>query len=228
LPDPGHDLPAWLVPVARAARTIQGEDISTFLPPEGGAARESAVLMLFGEGTGGPDLLFTERSHTMRSHPGQVSFPGGRLDPGETTVEAALREADEEVGVESGGVRVFGTLPPLWLPPSDNAVTTVLGWWHTPSAVHARSEEEVHAVYRVPIAELCDPAHRLRVRSPRTSWITPGFWIGPDKDVILWGFTGGIVTRLFSYLGWIEDVPDAPITELPAYMLQGRERTPDP
>ena len=84
-----------------------------------------------------------------------------------------------------------------------------------------RSADEVHAVYRVPISELRDTAHRITVLGPR-GWRSPGFLIGDDKDVILWGFTGGIVARLFEFLGWIEDLPYAPERELPAYMLAGR------
>lgn len=217
--------PAWLDPVRDALQTIKGRDLTTFLPPADSDPRRGAVLMLFGEGEAGPDLLLTERSHTMRSHPGQVSFPGGSIDPGETPIEAALREAHEETGLDPAGVHVLGELPDLWLPPSNFAVTTVVGWWRDPSPVSVRSLEEVHAIYRVPLAELCDPAHRIRVRSPRLpDYITPAFLIGPDKDVILWGFTGGIVARFFRYVGWIDDVPNAPITELPDYMLQGRER----
>jgi 8-oxo-dGTP pyrophosphatase MutT (NUDIX family) len=219
--------PSWLDPVVAALDTIEGRDLTAFLPPEEGDARESAVLVLFGEGPEGPDLLLTERSHTMRSHPGQVSFPGGKLDPGEEPVEAALREAHEETGLDPAGVEVLGTLPQLWLPPSNFAVTPVVGWWRDPSPVSVRSLEEVHAIYRVPLRELCDPAHRIRVTSPRTGWMMPGFLIGPRKDVILWGFTGGIVHRLFGYLGWVTDEPDAPVVELPDYMLVGRERTPE-
>jgi 8-oxo-dGTP pyrophosphatase MutT (NUDIX family) len=215
--------PDWLRPVVDALATIQASDLTAFLPPDDVQPREGAVLILFGEGEGGPDLLLTERSHTMRSHPGQVSFPGGSIDPGETPRQAALREAEEETGLDPGGVEVIGELPQLWLPPSNFAVTPVVGWWRDPSPVSVHSLEEVHAIYRVPIAELCDPAHRIRVRSPRNpAWVGPGFLIGPAKDVILWGFTGGIVARLFGYLGWIEDVADAPIAQLPAYMLQGR------
>jgi 8-oxo-dGTP pyrophosphatase MutT (NUDIX family) len=217
--------PDWLEPVVTALDTITWRDLTVFGVPEGASPRRSAVLMLFGEGTDGPDLLLTERSHTMRSHPGQVSFPGGALDPGETAVEAALREAEEEAGVEPSGVEVLGQLPELYLPPSDNAVTPVVGWWADPSEVEPTSVDEVHAVYRVPISELREPAHRITVRSPRNNWRMPGFLIGPDKDVILWGFTGGIVQRFLGYLGWIDDLPDAPEVELPAYMLRGRERT---
>lgn len=218
------DLPDWMRPVVDGVATITGSQLSAFLPPEGSNPRRSAVLMLFGEGEHGPDLLLTERSHTMRSHPGQVSFPGGRLDPGETPEQAALREALEEAGVEPEGVRLLGRLPELWLPPSNHAVTPVVGWWADPTEVAPTSPEEVHAVYRVPISELCDPTHRVTVRSPARGWRTPGFLIGPDKDVILWGFTGGVVARFFQHLGWIDDMPDAPDVELPDYMLRGRER----
>ena len=217
--------PEWFDEIVVAAHRIQGEDISQFLPPTDGSARESAVLMLFGEGPDGPDLLLTERSHTMRSHPGQVSFPGGRLDPGETAEEAALREAWEETGLDPAGVDVAGRLPTLWIPFSNHAVVPIIGWWREPSAVSARSPEEVHAVYRVPLSDLMEPAHRIQVGSPvRGGWLMPAFLIGPAKDVILWGFTGGIINRFFAYLGWITEIPDAPIKELPEYMLQGRER----
>jgi len=223
---PPAAIPDWLQPVVEAAGRITAEEITAFVAPDE-AARESAVLMLFGEGPDGPDLLLTERSHTMRSHPGQVSFPGGRVEPGETMAEAALREAWEETGLEPAGVDVIAQLPQLWLPASNHGVTPVIGWWRDVSPVSVKSLEEVHAVYRVPLRELVDPAHRIRVRSPRTDWVMPGFLIGPDKDVILWGFTGGIIARFFTYLGWISDIPDAPIVALPDYMLQGRERRGD-
>ncbi|MGC5410995.1 coenzyme A pyrophosphatase, partial [Streptomyces sp. DT225] len=74
-------LPDWLDPVARAARTVRPQQLSRFLPPEDGAGRQSAVLVLFGEGARGPELLLMERAGSLRSHPGQPSFPGGSLDP---------------------------------------------------------------------------------------------------------------------------------------------------
>ncbi|WP_300679947.1 CoA pyrophosphatase [Nocardioides sp.] len=216
--------PDWFAPVIEGARTITADRLTRFTVPDGADPRRSAVLMLFGEGAQGPDLVLTERSHTMRSHPGQVSFPGGSLDPGESTVQAALREAEEEAGIDPLSVEVVGHLPELWLPPSNFAVTTVLGWWSEDRELLPASVDEVHAIYRVPIAELVDPAHRITVISPSHGWRSPGFLIGPDKDVILWGFTGGIVERFLTHLGWIEPLPQAREVELPAYMLAGRER----
>ncbi len=212
------DLPDWLRPVAEAAQEIQGQQLTQFLPPEGSNPRRGAVLMLFGDDLEGGDLLLTERAHDMRSHPGQVSFPGGSIDPGESPTDAALREACEEIGVDPSGVTVFGRLPELWLPPSNFAVTPILGWWHNAHPVEVTSPEEVHEIHRVSIAELVDPDHRIIVRHPG-GWTGPGFLIGPDKDVIVWGFTGGIITRFFEFLGWLPAVDDPPVHDLPDYML---------
>jgi 8-oxo-dGTP pyrophosphatase MutT (NUDIX family) len=213
-------LPDWLRPVESAAADITVHDLTRFMPPADHDGRYGAVLVLFGEGQRGPDLLLTERAHHMRSHPGQVSFPGGSIDEGESAVEAALREAREETGLDPYGVQVFGELPELWLPPSNFAVTPVLGWWREPTEVDVVDPDEVHAIYRVPISELVDPTHRIAVRHP-SGWVGPGFLIGDDKDVILWGFTAGIIARLFDFLGWTREVDDPPLRDLPDYMLQG-------
>jgi 8-oxo-dGTP pyrophosphatase MutT (NUDIX family) len=223
-PGPGRDLPDWLRPVEQAAREIEASDLTRFVPPPGGDARRGAVLMLFGEGPLGGELLLTERAHDMRSHPGQVSFPGGSLDPGEDVVQAALREAEEEVGVEPSSVAVFGRLPELWLPPSNFVVTPVLGWWSEPTEVSVMSRAEVHAIHHVPLAELVDPAHRVTVQMPMGDYRSPGFLIGPDHDVILWGFTGGIIARLLDFLGWSVPWDESRVRDLPSYMFTGRER----
>lgn len=226
--DPGADgeggarVPGWLTPIVEGARRIRGSDLSAFLPPEDADPRQGAVLMLFGEGATGPDLLLTERAHDMRAHPGQVSFPGGSLDAGEDAVAGALREAEEETGLDPSGVDVLATLPTLWLPPSNFAVTPVLGWWSRPARVGVVDPAEVNAVLRVPLAELLDPANRVAVRHPSRPYTGPGFLIGPDR-LILWGFTAGIITRLFDFVGLTRPWDDSVTVELPSYMFGVRE-----
>jgi 8-oxo-dGTP pyrophosphatase MutT (NUDIX family) len=224
-------LPAWLEPVRAGAEAITAEALTRFLPPEDADPRRGAVLILFadGEGTAAGDLesgavLLTERSHQMRSHPGQVSFPGGSIDEGETPVAAALREAEEETGLDPAGVEVFGALPELWLPPSNFSVTPVLGWWRTPTPVRVVDPGEVHAIHLVPLADLLRADHRIQVRAP-SGWVSPAYLIGPARDVILWGFTAGVLTRLFDYLGWAAPWEDYEVRDLPAYMLQGGPQT---
>ncbi len=212
-------LPAWLEPIRAAADTIQAEAISRFVPPEGSEARKGAVLMLFGEGPEGPDVLLTERAHDMRSHPGQVSFPGGSIDETDLSpVAAALREAQEETGLDPEGVRVFATLPELWLPPSNFAVTTVLGWWQDPTCVDVVDPAEVNAVLRVPIEELLDPRHRVTVVHPM-GYRSPGFLIGDSKELILWGFTAGLINKLFDHVGLTRPWDVSVEQTLPDYML---------
>ena len=206
-------LPEWLRPMAELARRITPEELSRFLPPDDGG-RPSAVLLLFGEGPDGPDLLIIERSHDMRSHAGQPAFPGGSLDPEDGGPEdAALREAWEETGVDPAGVQIFATLPSLWLPPSGYVVTPVLGWWARPSPVAVMDPAEVASVHRIPIAELLDPANRFRVRHP-SGYVGAAFGV---RGLLVWGFTAGLIDRLFRLVGWerpwdvsrVEDLPEA-------------------
>lgn len=223
-------LPGWLAPVVEAARTISVHELTRFMPPEDARARQGAVLMVFADRRDDPtapddlehrgELLLTERAHHMRSHPGQVSFPGGSLDAGESALDAALREAEEEIGLDRQTVEVFGELPQLWLPPSNFAVTPVLGYWRERRKVRIESPDEVHAIHHVAIAELMEPEHRVSVRHP-SGWVGPGFLIGEQREVILWGFTAGIISRLFDHLGWTQDWDQARTRDLPPHMLQG-------
>lgn len=172
-------------------------------PPASGT-RRSAVLMLFSAGSdphadgAGPDVLLTERAHTLRSHPGQISFPGGVLEPGDSgPQDAALREATEEVGLSTAGVDVAALTPSLWIPVSGAAVTPVLGWWREPSPVGVVDVSEVASVARVPLFTLLNPAHRLLLEMP-DGWQHPAFELG---DLTIWGFTAAILDRLLHLSG---------------------------
>ncbi len=216
--------PGWLAPLVTAARTVTPEQLSRLpVPPEGG--RSSAVLVLFGEGPAGPDLLLIERSHDMRSHPGQPAFPGGALDPNDDgAVGAALREAAEETGLDPTGVVVLATLPALWLPPSGFVVTPVLAWWRSPGRVGPVDPVEVAAVVRVPVAELADPANRVVVRHP-SGWVGPAFEV---RDLLVWGFTAGLVDRLLALGGWERPWDRDRRRELPAEVGQPARTTVPP
>lgn len=215
-------LPEWLQPMQEAAHVIAVEELTRLVPPEGSVPRRGAVLILFGRGPSGPDLLLTERAHDMRSHPGQVSFPGGSTDEQDDSPEAtALRESQEETGLDPDCVHVFARLPELWLPPSNFTVTPVLAWEETRVPLRVVDPREVHAVLREPLAELLDPEHRISVRHP-SGWTGPAFLIGDDKDLILWGFTAGILARLFDFLGWSRPWDASRMRDLPAHMLAGR------
>jgi 8-oxo-dGTP pyrophosphatase MutT (NUDIX family) len=186
------DVPGWLGTLADAARGLTARDLSRLEPPaEGG--RESAVLMLFGEGVEGPDVLLIERSRTLRHHAGQVAFPGGERDStDDSAITTALREAVEETGLLPGGVEVLLQLPTLWLPPSGFLVVPVLAWWREPSAVAAADVAEVAAVVRMPIARLVEPANRFRLRHP-SGYIGAAFEV---DGLLVWGFTAGLLDRL--------------------------------
>ncbi|MDJ0340402.1 CoA pyrophosphatase [Streptomyces sp. H10-C2] len=197
-------LPQWLHPVARAAGDVLPEQLSRFLPPPSGRGRQSAVLILFGEGEHGRDLLLMERATSLRSHAGQPSFPGGALDPedgdpeGDGPLRAALREAEEETGLDPSGVQIFGVLPRLYIPVSEFVVTPVLGWWRTPSPVGAVDQAETARVFRVPVADLTDPANRATMTHP-SGFRGPAFLV---EGAVVWGFTAGLIDKILHFAGW--------------------------
>lgn len=210
-----NPVPGWLDPLAKAAAEIRPADLSRFTPP-GEGERASAVLVLFGEGTDGPDVLIIRRSDALRHHAGQAAFPGGSLDPGESPTQAALREAQEETGLDPSGVDVLAVLPDLFIPFSGFAVTPVLGWWRQPSAVGPVDLGEVAEVVRVPLAELRLPVNRVAVSHP-SGWIGPGFTVA---GMLVWGFTAGLLTRLLELGGLLvpadlETLPQLPFPSVP-------------
>lgn len=191
--------PDWLRPLVEALRAPEAVGFLRPPLPEDPALRRAAVLVLFGEGPEGPDVLLLQRSEDLRNHAGQPAFPGGQIDPGDGgPVGAALREAQEETGVDPAGVEVVAVLPELWVPPSGHAVTPVVAWWKTPTDVAPGDPTEVAAVARVPVAALVDPANRLSVQHS-SGYVGPAFRVA---DMLVWGFTAGVLDRLLSLAGW--------------------------
>ena len=143
--------PAWLRPLA--ARTADpASPLITARQPV--AWRPAAVLVLVTDGPAGPHVLLTERAGDLTDYPGRLTFPGGRVEPGDGgPVDAALREAAEEVGLDPGSVEVVGLLPSFALPDSGFMVTPVLAWSPRPGFTGAVNIAEVTALWDLPLSE---------------------------------------------------------------------------
>lgn len=176
-------------------------------------SRQAAVLLLFGAADDATDKDMSELHHTeldvvlevrssaLRSHPGEVSFPGGGRDPEDADIVAtALREAHEEIGLEAQDATILATLPELGTI-SRFRVTPVVAWRNRPITFRAVDPLETAAVLRVPIAELLDPDHRFTSVYHHAT----GDFRGPAWEVegtVLWGFTALVLNDLFDRAGW--------------------------
>lgn len=162
------------------------------LPP-GGLARAAVLVPLF-EKEGAVHVLLTRRPATMRHHAGQVSFPGGRVEPGEAPLAAALREAREEVGLDPARAVVFG--------PLTETVALQSAFRLTPWAAgvpypypYAAAPAEVAALLELPLAALAAPgAYRVELQERwGMSVEVPHFTVGAE---VVWGATGRVLAEL--------------------------------
>ena len=229
--------PAWVARLRTALHEADRPWADVLRPAQG--ARASAVLALFGEGVdgaeraggadgtgatgGGPEVLLVERALTLRSHPGQIAFPGGGVDPEDTDLaDTALREAYEECGVLRAGVEVLGTLPPAHVRVSGFDVTTVVGWWRVPHAVAPADPAEVAAVLRVRVADLVDPANRATARHP-LGFRGPAFSVAGH---LVWGLTAHLLDAVLDLAGWSRPWDASREVEIPErYLSDRRART---
>ena len=210
--------PPWLDPLTAALSEPSRVDPIVAIRP-GVGARAAAVLILIAEGPEGPEILFVERASTMRTHAGQIAFPGGAADPGDVDLaDTALREAEEETGVDRSGIEVLGMLPPAHVDVSGFDVTAVIAWWREPGAVVAVDPREAASAPIVPVSRLTDPAHRARVHHP-SGYTGPAFEV---DDHLIWGLTAHLLDGVLDLAGWQRPWDDSRTLPIPDRYLTSR------
>jgi 8-oxo-dGTP pyrophosphatase MutT (NUDIX family) len=189
---------AWLrerlargVPQGMVLEGDAGGNLASRLTP-------AAVLILLVERPAGPAVLFTQRTAHLHDHAGQISFPGGRAEPGDTSVMAtALRETWEEIGIEAKKVEILGQLP-NYLTRTGFSVTPVVGWIEPPFEL-APDTFEVAEIFEVPLVFFLDPANHQQ-KSIVHEGVTRYFWAMPYQGYYIWGATAGMLMNLYRCL----------------------------
>lgn len=165
-----------------------------------GEGSPSAVLVLLADGPDGAELLLTRRPWHIRTHKGEVSFPGGRLDRGESFEQAALREAHEEVGLAPAEVQVVGRLPPIRLAVSDTWVVPVIAHIAQPRELVGH-DAEVDRVFWVPLHDFTQPGtfHEelwTRFDMPGGTLRNISILFFDLDDETVWGLTARIIASV--------------------------------
>lgn len=159
--------------------------------------RSAAVLMLFSDRPD-PEIVFVRRAETLRRHAGQMALPGGRIDDVDGgPVGAALREAEEEVGLTPHEVSVMGELPPLWVPASNYDVTTVVATWPG-GELDAVDIAETASVHQYPVSVLTSAQVRMTCEHP-AGFRGPAFVL---PDSFIWGLTAHLLDWVLELGGW--------------------------
>lgn len=179
-------------------RSARGDhDLNPEMQPDGDL-REAAVLVPLVARPDGMTLLLTRRTDHLDHHPGQISFPGGRVEPDDASAEAAaLREAEEEVGLDPALVRIVGRLD-QYITRTSFSVVPIVGIVD-PGYTTDPDTFEVAEVFEVPLAFLLDPGnhhreHRMHLGMRRE------FYAMPYGDYYIWGATAGMIKNLYDVL----------------------------
>jgi len=167
------------------------------------ALKPAAVLIAVLARDDGASVLLTRRADSLSRHTGQIAFPGGRLDAGETAVEAALREAREEIDLDPALVEVLGLSDP-YETGTGYLVTPVVGWITAEPPLRP-SPDEVAEIFQVPWDFLMDPANHSRDHLEALQGIRRWFWAMTWNERYIWGVTAGIIRQLRDRLYGGED-----------------------
>ncbi|OBK72847.1 CoA pyrophosphatase [Mycobacterium sp. 1274761.0] len=239
--------PAWLKPlvdnahaVKRAYRRRVPAELLALVTAANvkaavtGGGRDAAVLALFSGPEDSPngglpdeaDLLLTVRASTLRHHASQAAFPGGAADPGdEGPIDTALREANEETGIDTSRLHPLATLEKMFIPPSGFHVVPVLAYSQDPGPVAVVDESETAIVARVPVRAFVNPENRLMVyRRENTRRLAgPAFLL---NQMLVWGFTGQVISAMLDVAGWAQPWNTEDVRELEQAMaLVGHDDT---
>ena len=226
-----HARPPWLAPLIdnlhlvpdAYRRRVPPELVAALTGAGTAAGREAAVLVLFsgphahhpaGEVPDDADLLLTVRAGTLRHHAGQAAFPGGAADPGDQgPVDTALREANEETGVDARRLQPLAPLDRMFIPPSGFHVVPVLADSPAPGPGTVVDESETAAVARVPLRAFVNPANRRMVcrTGLERRYAGPAFLL---NEMLVWGFTGHVISAMLDVAGWAQPWDTENVREL--------------
>jgi 8-oxo-dGTP pyrophosphatase MutT (NUDIX family) len=178
---------------------LTGDDpVRDLVLAESGRRTPAAVLIGIVERPQEPAVLLTQRTDHLRDHAGQISFPGGRMEAGDaSTTAAALREAEEEIGLDPGSVEVLGELAP-YDTVTGFRIHPVVGWIVPPFELKL-DRHEVADAFEVPLHFVVDPLNHRR-HSFRRGALTRGYYVLPYQGRFIWGATAGILVNFASLL----------------------------
>ena len=189
--------PQWEPEITDENRHVIAADIIARRQAAGKVTRAAVLIPLLLK-EDGLSVLLTQRTNHLRDHAGQISFPGGRMDPEDQSPnDTALRESHEEIGLDPGRVEIIGRLPE-YLTVSGYSVTPVVGLVQ-PQAEYVLDEFEVADVFEVPLQFLLDPANH-QVRLWESEQGGRRFYSMPYENRFIWGATAGMLRNLYHLL----------------------------
>jgi 8-oxo-dGTP pyrophosphatase MutT (NUDIX family) len=185
------NIPGQLVRLVTALSTAPPGQLNTNDPVATHIAdRQAAVLVLLNDTIDGPEVVLLQRSYTLRDHPGEIAFPGGSRESTDRDPAAtALREANEEIGLNPSSVDPLVTLPRRHIGVSDFDVTAVVAHWRQPGPVHPVHPAETHRVLTVALPDLDNPDRWHQYQC--NDWSGPATFL--DGGARLWGYTAEIL-----------------------------------